>query len=386
MEISEDQVLYSRARHGHLAGPGAASAVEATRAILGAQAQQLPQALWALSLRTKGRPTAERLTRLLIRSPRRLVRTWGQRDTLHLYDPKEDWPTVVAARQQWAPGGRAGPMPSRGALNKARAIMETAGKPITRTDLLHVAPRNYVRVIEERARQANMDPKRLGAARLIWRLAQDGELCHADADGSEQRYALRTAWFPKLRWPKQLPAGLDAACDLTRRYLRVYGPATARDIAHFFGARVGDVRQWLTTIEGETAPVSCGERKGLMAMAEDVLDLRRKPPAGADAWPVRLLPLWESMLMAHADKSWTLPLESERKLVWRKAAFVSAVVLARGRVVATWSQNKRRGSIEVEVQPLSGWRKTRHLGAVKREAAALAEHLGLKNASVVVAS
>ena len=89
IQVTEDQVLYFRARRGHLAGSGAPTAVASARAILGAQAQQLPPALLALSLRTKGRPTATALNRQLLHAPRRLVRTWGQRETLHIYDPAE---------------------------------------------------------------------------------------------------------------------------------------------------------------------------------------------------------------------------------------------------------------------------------------------------------
>lgn len=53
--------------------------------------------------------------------------------------------------------------------------------------------------------------------------------------------------------------------------------------------------------------------------------------------------------MGHADKSWTVPDPARRTLVWRRAAFVAAVVLARGRVVATWSHRVRRGRLVVEV-------------------------------------
>jgi hypothetical protein len=90
VEVSEDQVLHFRARRGHLAGPGAANATAAARAILGAQAQQIPPALLALSMRTRGRPSAEALRAQLFGSGRRLVRTWGQRDTLHVCDPAAD--------------------------------------------------------------------------------------------------------------------------------------------------------------------------------------------------------------------------------------------------------------------------------------------------------
>ena len=139
-------------------------------------------------------------------------------------------------------------------------------------------------------------------------------------------------------------------------------------------------------IEVEWISVKGLRRKGLLALAGDLRDLRKKPPGGARDWPVRLLPLWESMLMGHADKSWTVPKEAERKRVWRKAAFVASVALARGRVVALWTQAKRAKRLDVSIEPLGGWRKSRHLAQVRREAQAVARHLGVEEASVTVES
>jgi hypothetical protein len=381
--VTEEQVLFFRARRGHLAGPGAPTPKAAARAIVGAQAQQLPPALLGLSLRTKGRPTAAAVTAKLMTAPRTLVRTWGQRDTLFLYDPA-DWAKVVAARAEWAPGGRGGPMPSEATLVKARALMAAAPGPVTRTDLLPIAPASYARAVAARAKAAGMDAKRLAAARLVWRLAQEGDACLGPNAGSERTYATRAAWFPKLDWPAARPDAVTAAAALTLRYLAVHGPATATDIGHFFGARVANVRRWLETIAGELTDVRCDGRTGLLARTADLRDLRAKPPTGATAWPLRLLPLWEAMLMAHADKTWTVPDEADRKLVWRKAAFVAAVALDRGRAVATWTQTKRGRRLAVEVEPLSAWRKTRHAAGVKREAAEVAAHLGLEGADVTL--
>ena len=86
--------------------------------------------------------------------------------------------------------------------------------------------------------------------------------------------------------------------------------------------------------------------------------------------------------MAHADKSWTVPLESERGAVWRKAGLHAAVVVARGRFVGVWSQSRKRRHLEINVTPQSGWRTRRHLPSVRREARAVAAHLGLEDSSV----
>ena len=103
---------------------------------------------------------------------------------------------------------------------------------------------------------------------------------------------------------------------------------------------------WLASLAPGLISVSCGGRKGLAALADDARDLRADPPAGKD-WPLRLLPLWDGLLMGHKDKTWTVPDAAERPAVWRRGAHVSAAVLHRGRIVAVWTQAKRRGeSIE----------------------------------------
>ncbi len=174
---------------------------------------------------------------------------------------------------------------------------------------------------------------------------------------------------------------------LTRQYLSTYGPATVKDVAHFFGARIRDTRSWVEALDPKNGLVEvvCGGRPGLIALAEDKDMLLEPLPGGSAQWPLRFLPMWEAMLMAHSDKSWTVPIEAERKAVWRKSAVVAATVVHRGRIVATWSQRAKRRHLDVEVQPLSGWRGRHHLGGVKQEALAVATHLGLEDAMVTVA-
>ena len=155
-------------------------------------------------------------------------------------------------------------------------------------------------------------------------------------------------------------------------------------MAHFFGARVSSVKDWLTELDGELTPVRCGTRKGLLALSKDLKDLKTPPPDAEAGWPLQMLPLWESMLMGHADKSWTVPRETDRTRVWRKAAYVCPVVLARGRVVATWSHSQKKRRLAVEIQPLSAWRKSRHIAGVHTEAKAIADHLELDGADVTI--
>ena len=127
--LTEDQVLWFRARRGHLAGPGAPDPGAAARAVVGAQSQQLGPSLHALSLRTKGRPTASALEARLFEDGRDLVRTWGQRDTVHVYDPASEWPLVLAALPLWAAPGRRGAMPTEKDVDEAGRFAARAQGP-----------------------------------------------------------------------------------------------------------------------------------------------------------------------------------------------------------------------------------------------------------------
>jgi len=383
--ITEDQALFFRARRSHLAGPGAADAREAARAIVGAQAQQIAPALLALAQRTQGRPTAEELGARLYGDARDLVHTWGQRGTLHVYDAETDWALFAALRPQLADAGRRGALPTDIELESARRRLDALGRPATRGDLLSNLPARLVRAAAEVV-GAGDAARRLAAGRLFWVLALRGEACVTEKHGAEQGYALRALWFPSLAWPAKPVDATDAGAALARRYLRANAPASVQDVAHFFGARVSEAKRWVAKLEdaGELIAVACGERKGLVALDDDARELARKPPAGETGWPTRLLPLWDCHLMGHADKSWTVPVEPERKSVWRKAAMIPGTVLARGRVVATWSHAAKAKRVDVTVQPLSGWRKTKHAAAVKREASELARHLGRGEARVAI--
>lgn len=388
LKLSAAQARWFRARRAGLAGGGLddAAAVAASKA--GVQAQQLLPALWGTALRMRTPATADALRKALVGAAptRPLVRTWGQRDTLHLYDPA-DWPRIVAARRRWAVRGRREAMPSRELVRDARARVRALGRPVLRSDLMDMIRGAYLKECTDKV-GTMMDPKRLGAGRLIWTLAMEGELCFAGKVGQEQAYARRKDWFPELPWPRF--AGRAAAVELTRAYLATNAPARAHDLAHFFGATVGEARAWLAELRssGELLEVTIASESGTngeVALARDEAALREAAPTGVRDWPVRLLPLWDNLLMSHADKTWTVPDEAERKAVWRKAAMVSATVLAHGCVVATWTHQTRARRVDLTVTPLSGWNSRKHLGGVKREAQAFAQHLGRDEAAVTVA-
>lgn len=378
VEISEEQALWYRARRSFLAGDGAVDAPEAVRAVCGIQAQQEGQALLGLSQRMQSRPRAATLAASLTEPGRKLVRSWGQRDTLHIYDAN-DWPHMVAIRSQWAGTNRQGPAPPQNLLERCLEFIESQGEPVTRKEMIHLMSAEFSAELEPYAVKARMPPERLAASRTLWRLAHLGHLCIAGNIGSERLYAARSHWFPELPWPETL-VPLASAATMTLRYLANYGPATPADVAHFFGVRVREAKEWLAEIEEDLAPVSCEGRKNLWIPQESLAELQQKPPVGED-WPIRLLPLWDGLLMGHKDKSLIIPETAEQKRVWRPGSYVAATVLARGRIVAVWTQKKRRKALDVNLETLSGWKPEYRL-QVEKEAGAIAAHMGLEAATL----
>ncbi len=378
LPVTEEEALWFRARRGHLAGPGAPDAAACARDLLGAQSQQEASGLLALAVRTAGRPDATTLKDALFADGRTLVRTWGQRDTIHIYPADDTWPLVVAARHRWAPQGRRGALPSVKDEEKALRLARKQGL-VFREDWKPCVRDAYLDELDDRIGDRTAKTK-FACGRFAWRLSLDGHLCHAHKEGARQVYATRENWHPAVVWPEPLHDPLEACVELTRRYLAMAAPATVQDVAHYFGARVGEARHWLEVLveNGELLPVTAGGREDLVALARDEEALREKAPRSASAWPVRLLPLWDTLLMNHADKSWTVPDEPLRPLIWRKAAMVSSVILARGRVAGTWTMQKKGKRLDFEITPLAGGRRKTLEKAVAKEAAAVAAHLGLE--------
>ena len=370
LTVTEEQALFFRSSRSQLVS-GAANAVEAAGAVVGAQAQQLKPALLALSQRITGGQTATELEAQLLSVPSPLVRTWGQRDTLHIYDADRHWMKVVASRPQLVQTGRRGLMPSQESLDAALDLFVQGGE-LTRRELFPLLSDEYLAEVAERAGPGKA-AQNFGAGRLIWRLAHQGHLCLTRKDKAEQYYVARAHRFPALAWPDALPEPDEAAASLAADYLRVYGPATVQDIGHHFGATVTSARGWVQRLQPGLRKVTCGDRADLLLLEEDADAL-----AGADPgspWPTRLLPLFDTMLMGHADKSWTAPVVADRKRIWRKAAMVAATVLHRGKVVGLWKPVGSGRTLKVLVEKLSGWNREAEL-ALEAEVAAVARHLG----------
>jgi uncharacterized protein YcaQ len=166
----------------------------------------------------------------------------------------------------------------------------------------------------------------------VWHTARvAGHILHAPESAFYSAPA-RNA-FHAVAEPELVELAL-ARVELVRRYLGAFGPASRADLADWSGLRVADLAPALEALE----PLRRFEDES----GRELLDLPRAqlPPADAPA-PVRFLPMWDTILLGHADRTRLLP-EEYRKAVIAKNGDVAQTFLVDGTVAGTWRVEKER--------------------------------------------
>lgn len=157
--------------------------------------------------------------------------------------------------------------------------------------------------------------------------------------------SMATTWAPAPAWFGRPTADVgdpdvrDAAlADLVRRYLAAYGPATVADVQQWAGlTRLGAV---VDRLRPELVELTHTDPPG--GRPRVLLDLPDAPRPGDDApAPVRLLPDFENMLLAHDDRSRVVPPEVRPALASRNG-MPPGTVLVDGMVAGSWVLRRER--------------------------------------------
>ncbi|WP_086826709.1 winged helix DNA-binding domain-containing protein [Streptomyces sp. NRRL B-24572] len=166
---------------------------------------------------------------------------------------------------------------------------------------------------------------------VVWRMVrQYAPLWHAPTGppwsfGTAQAFVTANE-LPVLRDPEASAAGLAA---LLRRYLEGFGPASVPDMAQFTTAPRGLVREAVKALEGGLERLEGPDGTVLY-------DVPGAPLPGEDApAPPRLMAMWDSVLLAYADRSRVIPPEY-RKHVIRVNGDTLPTLLVDGYVAGVW--------------------------------------------------
>ena len=161
--------------------------------------------------------------------------------------------------------------------------------------------------------------------------------------------------------------------ELTRRYLRAYGPATVRDLMYWRGALVGNARRCIAEMGDEVVEVSVSGQP-MLALRADLDALNEKPPARRE-WPVRMLYRFDPLLLGIKDRSWLME-PRYYKRVSRPAGHIEGTLLEHGRVVGTWRYDRADNGLAITVYPFAPLpRQVRK--AVEENAVGVAQFFGL---------
>lgn len=162
---------------------------------------------------------------------------------------------------------------------------------------------------------------------LWWALRTFAPLVHAPTDATWSFGPRLSYVAPHARIrPEDHGASVRT---LVRRYLEGFGPASVADVAQFTLLRRPVVRDALSALDDELEKLESDDGTELF----DLPDAPR-PDENTPA-PSRLMAMWDSTLLAYADRSRIIP-PGYRSLVIRTNGDVLPTVLVHGHVVGVW--------------------------------------------------
>lgn len=297
------------------------SLVRAVERIGGIQAQYAPSAyvgLWS-RLRDFDR---EDLTKALER--RRVIQATLMRATIHIVSVADYVPFlegIRTVRQEWW---------LRVGRRQAGSIDMDGAARLLRTALAD-GPRRQKELVALLGSE--------GFPRMAWSgVGMWLDMVRVPPSGTwEQRradlYGLAEGWVPKRSVTEA-----EGRMHLLRRYLGAFGPAPLADAANWAGLPVTALRP---------AAGALRLRRFRDEAGGELLDLPRAPLPDPDTpAPVRFIPTWDAILLAHARRTQVLPERFRSRVFDTRTPHSVPTFLVDGAVAGTWRYEKGRVRLE----------------------------------------
>ena len=307
----------------------AIGATDAVRSVLALQAQEPAAPYVALWNRIDGFDATD-LDRAYADGA--IVKSSLFRFTLHAVDAA-DVPWVRAAM-----GGRVRDAGYHDILTDIGLTPEQVGDIVGRLSAAMAEPHDTAEI--ERV-LADLVPDADDPARLWSALRMVGAFRNAPTTDTWS-FGRSPAFLPCSAAADDQPAAL---AELVRRYLAAFGPATIADMSQFTILKRSTIRE---VVDAMTDVVAVEGPDGMK-----LIDIEGTEPGPKDEQsepPPRLLGMWDSVLLAYADRSRVIP-DEHRAHVIRRNGDVLPTVLVDGLVRGAWRATP--GAIEVRaLEPL----------------------------------
>lgn len=358
------QALAWRLHRQHLDRRAAPDAVlEIARDLCGLHAQVMSSAeltVWARTESLRRDAVSEALWR-----DRTLVKFWAMRGTLHLVRADEFGLFSGALstydhflKPQWLRYFETSREELEALFAHVRDVLHD--RRLTREEL--------ALAVEAKASAPNLGEKlRTGWGSFLKPPSFRGDLCFAPNEGRNVTFTSPETWIGPFERDDPR-ASLRA---LFRSFIRTYGPVTRQAIARWWGGlSPAGAERVVRELGDEVVRVDVEGALSWM-LAEDVA-------AAVEAEPkrvVNLLPAFDQYVVtAPRDTPQVLdPALKER--VYRKAAWLSQVLLTNGRIVGVWTHERKGKRLRVTIDPFEKLPAWVRKGA-EREAKRLQEYLG----------
>jgi hypothetical protein len=166
---------------------------------------------------------------------------------------------------------------------------------------------------------------------------------------------------PAETWLGRPLSTVPALDQMIHRYLAAFGPATVRDVQSWSG--ISGLRPILESMRANLSTFIDEEGNELFDLHDA---LRPDPDTPA---PPRFLPVFDNVLLAHADRRRILS-EAHRKMLFGTAALLEGTILIDGYVGAKWKIAQQRGRAVLTVEPFAPLRN-RDRAAISEEGTGL---------------
>ncbi|HSI97341.1 MAG TPA: winged helix DNA-binding domain-containing protein [Gaiellaceae bacterium] len=293
----------------------------------GLQAQWPPSPYLALWTRLEGF-RREQLVRAVER--RRVVKATLMRTTLHLVSAEDylAYAGLFLSRRVESVERELARHPGEVDVERlAQRLIELAAEePRTRPELLRLLGQPKLDAVDRHPW-------------LVWHLlVAKAKLVHGPSSSAWRAHTSGGTFVPAEALLGAAGAhGDKAAAHLVSRYLAAFGPATRPDVSQWTGLPVSMLEEGLSRLQ---------PRRFRDELGRELLDLPRAPLPPADTpAPVRLLPRWDSLLLAHDDRRRVLP-DEYRKVVIARNGDVAATFLADGHIAGKWTLMDGRVRLE----------------------------------------